>query len=218
MMGTPVSRLLRPLLGAVLLVAVAGCATVTGKSATQSVDDALTTAAVKTRLAQERFSSLARIDVDTDQGLVTLSGVVDSEEARLRAVEAARHVGGVRGVVNNLQVRASATPSPAPVVVPPVTPGTGAVPPVAGPTTLDRENQWRAGAATLEGTLSDIRRRATREAALQNRTVAYESVDGFQRVEVYPLGILGPSGCQQVQERIFQDGRLAQERPTEVCR
>lgn len=214
MMGTPVSC--RLLLGAVLLV-VAGCASVTGKSATQTVDDALTTAAVKTRLAQERFSTLARIDVDTHQGLVTLSGVVDSEEARRRAVEAARHVGGVRGVVNNLQVQASATPSPAPVVIPPVTPGTGAAP-AAGPSTLDRENQWRTGAATLEGTLSDIRRRATREAALQNRTVAYESVDGFQRVEVYPLVILGPTGCQQVQERIYQNGQLAQERPTEVCR
>ncbi|HEV8306349.1 MAG TPA: BON domain-containing protein [Methylomirabilota bacterium] len=203
--------ILRLALVMALLGSVAGCASAPEKSAGATVDDALTTAAVKTRLAREKLSTLTRIDVDTNQGIVSLNGVVENEDVRYRAGEAARQVGGVRGVVNNLRVQAAApTAPPAPVYSPPVTPATPAV--------LDRDNRWRAADATLDGTLSDIRRRATREAALQNRAVAYESVDGFQRVEAYPLAAVGPTGCRQVQERIYQNGRLAQDGPTEVCR
>lgn len=181
-----------------LLGSLTGCATGTGRSATESVDDAFTTAAVKTRLAQEKFSTLTRVDVDTYQGIVSLNGVVDDEVARGRAGEAARHVGGVRAVINNLRVQSVAS-SPAPVVTPPpVVTAPIAVPPVV----LDRENRWRRADSTIEGNLSEIRRRATREAALQNRPVAYESIDGFHRVEAYPTGAIGAAGCRQVRANL----------------
>ncbi|TMA60867.1 MAG: BON domain-containing protein, partial [Deltaproteobacteria bacterium] len=41
----------------------------------------------------------------TNRGVVQLSGVVDSTTDRIRAEEVARRVGGVKKVVNNLQVK-----------------------------------------------------------------------------------------------------------------
>jgi len=43
----------------------------------------------------------------TDQGVVQLSGVVDSKEQRDEAVRVAKSVPGVRGVDNGLQLRLS---------------------------------------------------------------------------------------------------------------
>lgn len=42
---------------------------------------------------------MSRIDVDTSQGVVALTGTVTSEAMRLRAAEIARQVKGVRGEV-----------------------------------------------------------------------------------------------------------------------
>jgi osmotically-inducible protein OsmY len=43
--------------------------------------------------------------VDTTDGVVTLSGRVDSAAARERAVQLARETAGVRSVTDQLQVR-----------------------------------------------------------------------------------------------------------------
>lgn len=205
------STALRVLLVLAVLGAAAGCASNPGRTAGEKVDDALTTAGVKAKLAEEKLSTLTRVGVETHQGVVTLKGVVESEDVRQRAADAASRVGGVRTVINNLTVDTSPR---APVVTPPVT----SSPSAGGVLDLDKENRWRAGADTLDGTLTEVRQRAMREAALQNRAVAYESVDGFQRVEAYPLAGIGPGGCRQVQERIYQNGQIAQDQATEVCR
>jgi hyperosmotically inducible protein len=73
--------------------------------ATSTADDAQITSAVKARLAEERVSTLAQIDVETRKGVVELSGAVDSTALKDRAAELAREVGGVRQVANNLRVR-----------------------------------------------------------------------------------------------------------------
>ncbi len=88
----------------VLVLALAGCQTMTGKTAGETVDDASITAAVKTKLAAEKAATLTRIDVDTNRGTVYLNGTVDSAEMKTRAGELARQVRGVREVVNNLKV------------------------------------------------------------------------------------------------------------------
>jgi hyperosmotically inducible protein len=82
-----------------------GCQAITGKTAGQNVDDATITGEVKSKLAADRFSSLTRIDVDTDTGTVYLNGTVQSAEAKARAADIARQVSGVHKVVNNLQVQ-----------------------------------------------------------------------------------------------------------------
>jgi hyperosmotically inducible protein len=88
----------------VLVFALAGCQTMTGKGAGENVNDASITAAVKSKLAAEKVSTLTRIDVDTNQGTVYLNGTVESADMKTRAADLARQVSGVKDVVNNLKV------------------------------------------------------------------------------------------------------------------
>src|ERR1044071_6321625 len=91
-------------------VALAGfiltaCETTTGKTAGQNVGDATISTKVQTKLTGDRMSNFSRIDVDTERGVVMLSGVVESPEQKARATELARQVDGVRDVITNLQVQ-----------------------------------------------------------------------------------------------------------------
>lgn len=88
-----------------LILMLGGCQSMTGRTAGQNIDDSNTTAAVKARLAQDKVSSLTRIDVDTNGGVVALNGTVESADQRARAEQIARGVGGVKRVINNLQVQ-----------------------------------------------------------------------------------------------------------------
>jgi hyperosmotically inducible periplasmic protein len=82
-----------------------GCQAMTGRTAGQNVDDSAVTAAVKTKLAADKISSLTRIDVDTVRGTVSLDGVVESAEQKSRAQELASQASGVNKVINNLQIQ-----------------------------------------------------------------------------------------------------------------
>jgi hyperosmotically inducible periplasmic protein len=89
----------------VLTSALWGCQATTGRTAGQNLDDTNVTAAVKAQLGQDKLSTLTRIDVDTNDGVVALNGTVESAEQRARAEQLARKVNGVKRVVNNLQVQ-----------------------------------------------------------------------------------------------------------------
>lgn len=121
-----VTRTTAPLLG--LLVLAAGCQTMTGRTVGQWTEDKAITAKVKSKLAATKIGSVSRVNVDTFDSTVYLTGAVESEQDRARMIDTARRVGGVREVVNNLRVRgeaAAASPSAgeqkAPVVTPPTT-------------------------------------------------------------------------------------------------
>ncbi|MBI1997009.1 MAG: BON domain-containing protein [Deltaproteobacteria bacterium] len=90
---------------ALLALNLSGCTAITGETLGQNIDDTTITTTVKGKLALEKASSLARVGVDTVRGVVHLTGVVESAATRERAGEVARSVGGVRDVVNNLQVQ-----------------------------------------------------------------------------------------------------------------
>ena len=76
----------------------------TGKSIATAANDVRITSAVKMRLlADDRTPGLA-VNVDTDDGTVTLFGKVDSLDAKAAAAEDARKVSGVTQVVNDLEV------------------------------------------------------------------------------------------------------------------
>jgi osmotically-inducible protein OsmY len=93
-------------LGALVLsLQLSACTAVTGESLGQNIDDTTITTTVKSKLALEKASSLTRVGVDTVKGVVHLTGVVESAAVKDRATAVARDVGGVRGVVNNLQVQ-----------------------------------------------------------------------------------------------------------------
>lgn len=89
---------------AILVFALTGCQAMTGKSAGRNVDDAAITASIKSTLVADKVANLTRIDVDTNNGVVSLNGVVNSAQQKSRAEELARRVDGVRGVNNNLQI------------------------------------------------------------------------------------------------------------------
>jgi osmotically-inducible protein OsmY len=76
-----------------------------GAAAGAKVDDATITAKVNASLAADKDLSAIRIDVDTRDGVVTLSGPTPSATARERASEIARGVKGVSSVNNQLTIK-----------------------------------------------------------------------------------------------------------------
>jgi hyperosmotically inducible protein len=66
--------------------------------------DAGITSAVKAKLLADSMVSGLRIDVDTEDGVVTLTGMVKSKAEADRAVMLARSTENVTRVVNNLKV------------------------------------------------------------------------------------------------------------------
>ncbi len=85
---------------AVLAILTVGC----------SASDPGTTTKVKAKLAADDTVKAYRIDVDTKDSVVTLSGQVDTPVAKARAVELARATEGVREVVDNTTIVAGVTP------------------------------------------------------------------------------------------------------------
>jgi osmotically-inducible protein OsmY len=85
-----------------ILLALGACSS-TRTPGTQ-VDDAAITAAVKAKLAADGDINPFNIDVDTNEGVVTLQGRVDKEEARTKAEQLARETDGVRRVINLVKV------------------------------------------------------------------------------------------------------------------
>jgi osmotically-inducible protein OsmY len=79
----------------------------------QAVDDAATTAKVKSKLAADPTVAAYTIDVDTQNGVVTLNGHVDSGAAKAQAEKVARDTEGVSDVVVAL-VADAAAPTPTP--------------------------------------------------------------------------------------------------------
>jgi Cu-Zn family superoxide dismutase len=75
------------------------------QSANRQVNDVQLSAAVKSKLNSDtRLATLNDLDVKAENGKVTLSGEVQSEEVKRLSEETARSVSGVARVVNNLEV------------------------------------------------------------------------------------------------------------------
>lgn len=87
---------------AVSLSGLAGCSST--QTAGTQVDDAVITATVKAKLAADGDINPFNIDVDTNEGVVTLQGRVEKSEARSKAENLARETDGVRRVINLIKV------------------------------------------------------------------------------------------------------------------
>ena len=93
-------RFLLPL--ALVALAATGC--MSTRPASTQVDDAAITTQVKAALAGDATTNPLKVDVDTNEGVVRLSGTVEDPNNRRRAEEVARGVDGVQRVVNDIQV------------------------------------------------------------------------------------------------------------------
>jgi hyperosmotically inducible periplasmic protein len=84
-------------LSAALVISLAGCER-------RSASDTTVTTAVKNKLAADPTTSVAKIDVDTSNGVVTLSGNVPTVAEKAEAERLARNTQGVTQVINNISV------------------------------------------------------------------------------------------------------------------
>jgi hyperosmotically inducible protein len=101
------SRSILAVAAALTLVAFGTVACSSTRSVAEQVDDASITAAVKTKLAADPIINPFNIDVDTLNGVVTLSGMVAKSDAKNEAARLARDTDGVLRVVNNIEVEGS---------------------------------------------------------------------------------------------------------------
>lgn len=77
-----------------------------GNAVAAAADSASITAAVNAGLIKDTELSAIKIDVDTKDGVVTLTGEAPSQAAKDRAGDIAKAVEGVSSVNNNLTVKA----------------------------------------------------------------------------------------------------------------
>jgi len=81
-----------------------------GKAVSDTIDDATITTRVKTMFVNDPSIVMARIDVDTFKGIVTLSGRVKTKQEEQKAIELARKVRGVTDVKSTLQIEPGQRP------------------------------------------------------------------------------------------------------------
>jgi len=84
-----------------LMVVAVGCVLVMSCA---SSDTGITTS-VKSKLATDEAVKASQIEVTTDHGIVTLTGNVDSEKAKARALELARNTEGTVKVIDMIAAR-----------------------------------------------------------------------------------------------------------------
>jgi hypothetical protein len=80
----------------------------TAKAANQAEDaikQGAVTAKIKSKMVLDDLVKARNIHVETNGTVVTISGVVDSEAERKRAVELAKETEGVTSVIDHLRVR-----------------------------------------------------------------------------------------------------------------
>ncbi len=80
-------------------------ATAGGKSKNKQISDRDITSAITFRLIRDDAVSSHLIDVETNNGIVELSGSVDNILAKNRAVKLARTIKGVRSVIDQMRVK-----------------------------------------------------------------------------------------------------------------
>lgn len=85
------------------LMAFAGCTSSTVPEATQQVDSGVTSA-IQSSLESNEKVKARQVEIQTREGIVYLTGVVDTEEARREAGRVAWRTKGVDGVENDLTV------------------------------------------------------------------------------------------------------------------
>ena len=159
-----------------------GHAAAAGRTVGQVIDDTAITAQVKAKLVADKPSNLTHVSVKSMEGVVTLSGEVDSVAVRDRAVQIAGGVSGVKSVVDNILVTGAGAASVSP-------------PPPAGSSASSSSPTWPASSpapsaidvngivARVDPQAGTITLQDGRVIKMTDRTVIWQPV---------PLGALQP--------------------------
>ncbi len=89
----------------ILIAGLTGCASSSGERTGAYVDDSWITSKVKSKLIADGSVKARNIDVDTQSGVVTLTGTASTWEESNEAADIARGVKGVQSVQNDLRVQ-----------------------------------------------------------------------------------------------------------------
>ena len=73
----------------------------------ERIDDAQIVSGIKAQFAGDKDISAMAIDVDSKEGMVTLSGTVPNSDAKVRADQIAKQMKDVKSVNNQLEVKAA---------------------------------------------------------------------------------------------------------------
>jgi len=103
-MSEATSRVRRPSVFLFAVAALCGLLIATVPARAAQCLDALITAGVKTRLMADDVVGAFKINVETDECVVTLNGCVDSKDQIKRARNLARRIKGVHAVKSNLTI------------------------------------------------------------------------------------------------------------------
>ena len=86
------------------LALFSGCATMTGRTAGEHIDDATITTEVNAIIVKDPDAQYLKIDVSSLDGNVTLQGFIHDRKAEDRIVAKIREIKGVKSVKSNLKV------------------------------------------------------------------------------------------------------------------
>jgi virulence-associated protein VapD len=139
-----------------VLLLGAGCRSMTGHTLGENVDNKTIQAEVKAKLAAEHLQNLTWVGVNVNDGTVYLTGNAETAEQKAQAAEVARHVNGVKKVVNNIQVVGPKTAQKAPkstTVAPSASPSATAPQTIAGEVTRIDATSGLVTVQTADGTL-----------------------------------------------------------------
>ena len=81
-----------------------GCASLTGETAGENIDDNTITAEANAIIIKDPQTHYLKIDVETTQGNVVLTGFVNSRETEERLVAKIRAIRGVKSVKSLLRI------------------------------------------------------------------------------------------------------------------
>ena len=189
----------RAVLLVLLFAASTGCS-LAGRTFGTYVDDQAVTASVKVALARKEPRTVTRVDVDTFEGTVYLSGEVPGAIQKSDAEIAAWQVKGVTQVINDLTVRgerpgAAASVSASPTLRP-SSPLLDRIPGIArmDPPAADGAALAYDGAGTLVAT---VYRRPAQDVAQHGFEAGAPTVRPIDHVSVY--GVPAEAGLPEAQ-------------------
>ncbi len=86
------------------LALFSGCASMTGRTAGEYIDDASITTEVNAIIVKDQDAQYLKIDVSSTNGNVVLTGFIHDKKAEERIVAKIRQIKGVKSVKSNLKV------------------------------------------------------------------------------------------------------------------
>lgn len=182
----------------VLLVAASTGCSLAGRTLGTYVDDQTVTAAVKMGLARKEPRTVTRVNVDTFEGTVYLTGEVASAIQKSDAEIAAWKVEGVTQVVNDLTVHGERTGAPAVSASPPL-PASSLLGRIPGIARMDLPLA-DGGALAYDGTggiVATVYRRPAKDVAQNGFEASGPTIRPIDHVSVY--GVPAEAGLPEAQ-------------------